>query len=61
MELRDVLALHNPILEMAKVAYEVDWIFGCHKSLAKVKTNDVYHKLIDRHTWMVEWVNKIGE
>ena len=34
--------------------HEVDWRFASHKILAKAKTNDVYHKLIDRYAWMVE-------
>ena len=28
---------------------------GMAFQITRTKTNDVYHKLIDRHTWMVEW------
>ena len=37
---------------------KVDWRFACHKILAKVKKNDMYHKLIGMHAWMVEQVSK---
>ena len=26
--------------------------------ITRTKTNDVYHKLIDRYVWMVEWGSK---
>ena len=46
--------LEYPIPNLNMVTHEVDWRFASHKSLANVKTNDVYHKLIDRYAWMVE-------
>ena len=41
-----------------KTIFLLDWIFAGHKILAKVKTNDMYHKLIGMHAWMVEQVSK---
>ena len=53
-------ALNQSIPNWIKHMPEVDWRFGGHKSLAKVKTNYVYHKLIDMYAWMVEQSTKGG-
>ena len=31
---------------------ELDWTFVRNRTLTMISTNDVYHKLIDKHKWM---------
>ena len=45
-------------LYLTRVMPKVDWRFASNKILAKVKTSDVYHKLVYAYPWMVEWVDK---
>ena len=55
--LQEMPASQYAIPNLTMVTQEENLRFACHKSIAEVKTNYVYHKLIDRCTWMVECVN----
>ena len=49
----------NPNLYVG--SQELDWMFVGNRRLSMISTNDIDHKLIDKHKWMEERVIKIWD
>ena len=60
-KLQGFLILQGSILDLDLGSEKLDGIFVGNRSLAKISTNDVCRKLIDKHKYMEERVIKVWD